>query len=253
LEKLDNRSVIQPLSGRDRKRLIRGVCILVMIGGFTIWLAFSGHLQFIIIRIVFAFESKEHMRLYLQSWGSWAPIAFIALQMVQVLISPIPGELTGVVGGFFFGTWRAAVYSSFGLTLGSAIAFLLARLIGLPFVKLFIAPDHIAKLEFLAQARGQIALWALFILPGFPKDVLSYLLGLTPLPFLKFIIICCLGRLPGTVLLGVGGAALYKENWNLAITLVAVCIIFAVVFYFKREQITSWINKRIGSPGPGSG
>ena len=57
---------------------------------------------------------------------------------LQVVIAPIPGELTGVVGGFLFGTWRAVVYSSLGLTVGSAVAFMLARLIGLPFVKLFV-------------------------------------------------------------------------------------------------------------------
>ena len=87
------------------------------------------------------------------------------------------------------------------------------------------------------------------MVPGFPKDVLSYLLGLTPLPFLKFIIICGLGRIPGTVLLGLSGAALYKENWNLVITLIVVCIMLAIVFYFKGEQISGWIKEKIQGRG----
>jgi uncharacterized membrane protein YdjX (TVP38/TMEM64 family) len=190
-------------------------------------------------------DSREHMRIYLNSWGAWAPLAFIVVQALQVIIAPIPGELTGVVGGFLFGTWRAVVYSSLGLTIGSAVAFMLARLIGLPFVKLFVRPDQFERLEFLAQPRGEIAMLALFIVPGFPKDVLSYLLGLTPLPFLKFVVICGLGRLPGTLLLTLGGAALYRENWHLVITLIVVCILVAIVFYFNGEQISGWIKEKI--------
>jgi len=237
--------IIQPLTKRDRRRLIRGLCLLAVLVALTIWLALSGHLQEITRRIVFAVESKEHMRIYLKSWGAWAPLAFIAFQALQVVMAPIPGELTGVVGGFLFGTWRAVVYSSLGLTAGSAIAFMLARLIGLPFVKLFVRPDQFEKLEFLAKPRGEIVLLALFIIPGFPKDVLSYLLGLTPLPFLKFIVVCGLGRLPGTMLLGLGGAALYKDNWHLVITLIVVCVLVAIVFYFRREQVSGWIKEKI--------
>jgi uncharacterized membrane protein YdjX (TVP38/TMEM64 family) len=248
LEDIDSqskKSIIQPVSRDDKRRLIRGACLLAILVGLTIWLALSGHLQPIIEQIVFGFESKQHMRTYLKAWGAWAPLVFIALQALQVVVAPIPGELTGVVGGFLFGTWRAVAYSSLGLTLGSAIAFLLARLIGLPFVKLFVPRGYVEKLDFLGQPKGEIAIWALFIVPGFPKDVLSYLLGLTPLPFLKFIIICALGRLPGTVLLGLGGAALYKENWNVVITLVVVCVILAIVFYYKGQQISSWIQDKI--------
>ena len=79
--------------------------------------------------------------------------------------------------------------------------------------------------------------------------MLSYLLGLTPLPFLKFIIICGLGRLPGTVLLGLSGAALYKENWNVLITLAVVCIILAIVLYYKGQQISTWIQDKIQGRG----
>ncbi len=147
------KSIIQPVSQDDKRRLIRGACFLAILVGLTIWLALLGHLQPIINRIIYGFESKEHMRTYLKAWGAWAPIVFIALQALQVIVAPIPGELTGVVGGFLFGTWRAVAYSSLGLTLGSAIAFLLARLIGLPFVKLFVPPTYVEKLDFWLNLR----------------------------------------------------------------------------------------------------
>jgi len=241
--------IIQPLTKRDRRGLIGGLILLAILATLTIWLALSGHLMEITRRLVLMVGSGEHMRIYLASWGAWAPLAFMVLQGLQVVIAPIPGELTGVVGGFLFGTWRTVVYSSLGLTVGSAVAFMLARLIGLPFVKLFVRPDQFQKLEFLAKPRGEMVLLALFMVPGFPKDVLSYFLGLTPLPFLKFILICGLGRIPGTVLLGLSGAALYNENWRLVITLIVICILLVTVFYFKGEQINCWIKEKIQSRG----
>ena len=243
------RPIIQPLTERDRRGLIVGLLLLAVLVILTIWLALSGHLEEITKRLVHMLGSKQRMRIYLESWGEWAPLAFMVLQGLQVVIAPIPGELTGVVGGFLFGTWRAVVYSSIGLTVGSAVAFMLARLIGLPFVKLFVRQDQFEKLEFLTRPRGEIAILALFMLPGFPKDVLSYLLGLTPLPFLKFVVICGVGRIPGTILLGLSGAALYNENWRLVITLIVICILAAIVFYFKGEQITGWIKRKIQGGG----
>ena len=241
----NKRPMIQPLTERDRKGLIAGLVLLATLAILTIWLALSGHLAEITKRLVLMVGSKDSIRIYLESWGAWAPLAYMILQGLQVVVAPIPGELTGVVGGFLFGTWRSVIYSSIGLTVGSAVAFMLAKLIGLPFVKLFVRPDQFKKLDFLTRPRGEIAILALFMVPGFPKDVLSYLLGLTPLPFLKFVVICGLGRIPGTILLGLSGAALYNENWRLVITLIVVCILVAIVSYFKGEQINGWIKDKI--------
>lgn len=71
--------------------------------------------------------SPEAIRGLLTGFGIWAPLIFIGLQALQVVISPIPGEATGVLGGFLFGTWIGALYSTLGLMLGSALAFGLSR------------------------------------------------------------------------------------------------------------------------------
>jgi len=94
----------------------------------TIWLAVSGDLQGIIRKITENFHNRWEMRRYLRGWGGWAPLVFALIQAIQVVVAPIPRELTGVVGGFLFGTFRATIYSSFGLTLGSAIPFSLPEL-----------------------------------------------------------------------------------------------------------------------------
>ena len=152
------------------------------------------------------------MRAYVESWGSLAPAAFICLQTLQVVLAPIPGEFTGAVGGFIFGGLPTVLYSTIGLTVGSALAFYGARIVGQPLVKLVVPPRAMERFRFLTKRRGTFIAFILFIIPGFPKDILSYILGLSPMGFLPFIAVCTLGRIPGTVLLSFSGSALYNRN-----------------------------------------
>lgn len=81
-------------------------------------------------KLAIFYSSKRALREYLKSFGADAPLAFVAIQALQVVVSPIPGELTGVLGGYLFGTWLGFAYSTVGLTVGSIMAFLLARWLG---------------------------------------------------------------------------------------------------------------------------
>src|SRR5438876_8095049 len=69
------------------------------------------------------YEDKHFLKETVRSWGWMAPLGFIALQAIQVIISPIPGEVTGPVGGALFGTWLGVVYSTIGLTVGTLVCF----------------------------------------------------------------------------------------------------------------------------------
>jgi len=190
-----------------------------------------------------AFKNKGEMRTYLKSWGAWAPVVFIMIQALQVVVAPIPGELTGAVGGFLFGTWRNILYSSVGLTLGSIVAFMAARLIGLPLVKLVVSQETLEKFDFLMKPRGEVVTLILFMIPGFPKDILSYLLGLSPMRFVAFVVVCAVGRIPGTAMLSLGGAAFYKENWVALGAVALVCLVSFIVVYLRKERIWNWIKE----------
>jgi uncharacterized membrane protein YdjX (TVP38/TMEM64 family) len=130
------------------------------------------------------------------------------------------------------------------LTLGSLIAFLTARVVGLPLVKLVVKPETIEKFHFVTEPRGEIVTLALFMIPGFPKDILSYLLGLSPMRFLTFLVVCSLGRIPGTLMLGYSGSVVYKEQWRLLGVIGVVCLLCFIVFYLKGESIKAWIREK---------
>jgi uncharacterized membrane protein YdjX (TVP38/TMEM64 family) len=233
---------MKPATTKDRVRLIvasSGLLILV-IG--TAWLVYSGTFVWCCSELVKLFENREHLRRYINSWGGRAPLAFIGLQALQVVIAPIPGEVTGIVGGFLFGTFRNVVYSTIGLTAGSAVAFLTARLIGQPFVNLVISRRTFEKFEHFTQEKGAVTILIMFMIPGFPKDILSYILGLSPMRFVTFCIVCGLGRIPGTLLLSLSGSALYGENWWMLIVVSAICLALVVFFTWKRESAARWFG-----------
>src|SRR6266545_1266064 len=123
---------------------------------------------------------------------------FIGLQALQVIISPIPGELTGILGGYSFGQWVGLLYSTIGLTLGSVVAFAVGRWLGARYVRKLVSVDIWHKRGFIVEAEGAILCFIVFLMPGLLKDVTCYLFGLRPMPFWVFAVASTLGRIPST-------------------------------------------------------
>lgn len=236
--------MIKPATRRDKNRLILSLVLLAGLISAVVALGLSGHLGRMLAKGWVLFSDRQEVREYLQSWGPWAPIVFMVIQAVQVVVAPVPGEFTGAVGGFLFGTFPTLAYSTLGLTLGSMAAFLASRLVGLPLVKLVVTEATLEKFHFVTEPRGAIATFVLFVIPGFPKDLLCYLLGLSPMKFLTFVVVCGIGRIPGTLMLSFTGAAIFEENWRFLKYLAGACLIIFVIIYMKRDAIHNWLKHK---------
>src|SRR4030095_7931910 len=114
------------------------------------------------------YTEKKSFAEFLTSLGLYSPIFFILLQALQVVISPIPGELTGVVGGYVYGLTYGFILSTLGLTLGSWVAFELSSILGRPFVEKILKKDRLEKFDFLTTNTGATIAFLLFLIPGFP-------------------------------------------------------------------------------------
>jgi uncharacterized membrane protein YdjX (TVP38/TMEM64 family) len=126
---------------------------------------------------------QDHRRLkgFILSFGAYSPLAYILLQVVQVVIAPIPGGAIEFLGGYLFGTNAGFVYSMVGLFFGSWLAFSLARAFEKRTVERFVSAETRKKFDYLIEHEGVILSFLLFLIPGFPKDTLCYILGLTPM------------------------------------------------------------------------
>jgi len=221
-----------------------GSAALILLG-VGLYFFFSSHPVIVKYRDLAQFySSKREVRRFLARFGSFAPVVFITLQALQVIIAPIPGEATGFLGGMLFGTWLSFIYSTIGLTLGSAVAFLLGRWLGLPLVRRLVSDEVYHKFDFLARTGGELVTLILFIIPGFPKDYLCFILGVSPLPFGTFLVLTTFGRMPGTWLLSVQGAKVgsgYYLEFVIFLTLAAAAAFLAYIF---RDTIFEWMRRR---------
>ena len=188
------------------------------------------------------YTRRRRLARLLTSFGPYSAAVFMLLQALQVVISPIPGELTGVVGGYVYGVNFGFLFSTVGLTLGSWIAFELASIFGKPLVEKFVAEKVLEKFHFLTSNTGAIISLLLFIIPGFPKDYLCYILGLSGMNLSTFLIVSTVGRMPGTYLLTVQGASIGRGQYATAIVIAAVSGVIVFVAYLYRFQLYHWIR-----------
>jgi uncharacterized membrane protein YdjX (TVP38/TMEM64 family) len=171
------------------------------------------------------------------SFGFLAPLMFMIMQILQVLFAPFPGEATGILGGYLFGAWPSFIYSSIALAVGSALAFGLGHLFADAFRDRFSKTKVYRKFNHLVFKGEFVIPFVLFLFPGFPKDSLSYLLGLSTMPFKVFIFIATIARMPGTLVLSFEGAQVYERNYLELLLLLAFSAIVAVPCYIYRRQI----------------
>jgi uncharacterized membrane protein YdjX (TVP38/TMEM64 family) len=190
------------------------------------------------------FIYKEKAIAFIKSFHPYDEAAFIFLQILQVVIAPIPGEVTGIIGGYLYGPIPGTIYSTIGLTVGSWLAFALARTFGLPLVEKAVKPDIIQKYDYLMTHQGVFIAFILFLIPGFPKDYLCYLIGLSHMKTATFLIISTFGRLFGTTLLSVSGSYVRNNQYGALLIVITVGGIFILLTYIYREKLLSVIKKR---------
>ncbi len=159
---------------------------------------------------------------------------FILLQVAQVVAAPLPGEVTGFLGGYLFGKFFGVVLSTIGLTLGSYAAFILARTFGRPLIEKFIPKSTIQRFDYLLHHKAAFLVFLLFLIPGFPKDWLCYILGLGHMTTTEFLVIGGTGRLFGTILLTLGGSFLRHHQY---IRLVGIGISVVIVALAYRDKL----------------
>jgi uncharacterized membrane protein YdjX (TVP38/TMEM64 family) len=245
----------EDLARRRRLRLwlaLGGAAALLLTAGL-LYVVFSADPVVVRYReLVRFYSSRRAVKDFLIGFGPYAAPVFILLQALQVVVAPIPGEATGFLGGFVFGSWLGFLYSTLGLTLGSAAAFGLGRWLGLPLVRRLVSDQIYHKFDFVARTGAEMVALVLFLIPGFPKDFLCFLLGVSPMPFGMFLVITTFGRMPGTWLLSIQGAKVRDAHYLDFVIFLTLAAAAALLAYNYREQITEWLQRRHGG-GPGSG
>jgi uncharacterized membrane protein YdjX (TVP38/TMEM64 family) len=158
---------------------------------------------------------QEQLKAWVESYGRYAALVFVAAQVAQVVFFFIPGEVIQIAGGYILGTWRGLGLSYVGITLGAVMAFAIARLLEQAAIDWLVDQQTVRKFDRLVY--GKFGFWSmllLFLLPGVPKDLLCYVAGLTPMPVVTFLVISTIARFPGVLFSSIFGDSLAERDWH---------------------------------------
>ena len=200
----------------------------------TIW-------AFLWIKKEFSETNTDILRQWAQEHPVLGALLMIAVCAVQVVVALVPGEMVEIAAGYIFGAVWGTVWCLVGVLLGSVIAILLARRFGRKLVESFYPREKLDSLPILHDPSKRNALTALlFLIPGTPKDLITYIIGLTDMSIPLYLLLTGACRLPSILLSTVGGDALGENRWGHAILFFACAAVISLCGYL----IYLWIRAR---------
>ena len=183
----------------------------------------------------------EHIR----DAGVGGVFVVLAIQFLQIVVAFIPGEVVQMAAGIIYGPWIGTLLIFIGCVISSAIVFLLVHKLGAPFVQSMVPASVMDRFRKFEQSRKfNIVVFILFLIPGMPKDVFTYITPLSDMRFSTFVILTNIARLPGIVVSTYAANGLVEGRiWESVILflVLAVIAVFALLFY---NRFMVWLEKR---------
>ncbi len=218
----------------DIKKLARISVWLIIIA------AVSGiiYLCIPIAKLLYTADGRAVIDSKVQSFGPWAPLAFIGIEIIQIVAAFIPGAPVDVMSGILFGAFWGIIWCFIGIFIGTVIVFFLVRKFGRPLVYKLFTKEKTDRIRILSDEKKLlITIFILFVIPGTPKDFLTYIAGLTKIKPSKFFITAAVARVPAMSCSVLMGANLGEGRFLISLILFAVILAASAVGYFVKKNL----------------
>jgi len=163
------------------------------------------------------------------------------IQILQVILAPIPGNVTAVLGGALFGVGYGFLITTAGILIGSCLSFGLARAFGKPLVLKLIGKETYRRYNGFFHGRSLAIILIIFLLPFFPKDAFCFLIGLSSIRLTTFAIVMMIGRTPGIIVATLTGAGLIDLPTEVWIIIAVPAIAVVILSLMYGEKIERWL------------
>ncbi len=224
---------------QTEKRTGLGIAVLVfaiLFMGLSAWLIGRPLIRFL--------GEPERFRDWVSEKGWLGVLAFVGMMTVQVVIALIPGEPFEIAAGYAFGSVLGTLWCMVAILLGSALIFVLVRRFGKRLVRLFFPEKELDDLRFLnSEDKRSLVFFLLMLIPGTPKDLLSYIAGLTKIRFRNWMLIVAVARIPSVVTSVVGGSALGEEKYGFAAIVFGITILISGIGVLIYKAVLKKKNK----------
>lgn len=183
-------------------------------------------------------HTRELLQRQLESLGIGGWVAFLGIQVIQVVVAMIPGEPIEILAGILYGPLWGTLTCMLGIFIGSIIVYLLVRKLGMPIVSIFIDPEKFQNLRILQdERRFERIAFLLFFIPGTPKDLLTWAAGLIHIRPLRFFILSTIARLPSILTSTLAGTTLLSGDFS---TTVLIFVATGCV-----SMVGLWVHKKL--------
>ena len=183
-------------------------------------------------------DNQDNLINKIRSKGIKGWFIFLLIQILQVVISFIPGEPIEVIGGVIYGAFGGLLTCMLGCLIGSMIVYFLSLKIGKSFIKLFVKEKDFNEVKFLKnEKRVEELVFIFYFIPGTPKDIITYLAPYTKIKPLKFFIISTFARIPSIITSTWAGSSISKNNWGLTIGVFLGTFLIALLGLLIRQNI----------------
>lgn len=175
------------------------------------------------------------------------PVGFLillGLQFLQIVVAFIPGEVVQIAAGLLYGPWLGAFVILLGCVISSAFIFALVHKLGAPFVQSMVPTQYLEKFrKFERTGKLNIIVFILFLIPGLPKDVFTYLVPLTDMRMRTFLLLSNVGRIPGIIVPTYAADGLAEGRFLESAIIFGVAAVIAVLGIVFRERIMKMLEK----------
>ena len=234
------------------KRLARWALIavaLLALAGAGYALVKSGLLEEI--------NSVEDLRALIGRAGPMAGVAYFLLQMMTVIVAPIPSNVTMMAGALALGFWPAMILGVLAVICGSVIVFLAARALGRNAVQRFLDRGVMERYLPVIEEKQDMFLFLTMLFPFFPDDALCILAGLTTISLRRFVLILAAARPWGLVFAALlGSGSIQMPVWGWVLLAVPMIAVFILAMRYSRqieEKLFSLFDRISGKHGKGAG
>lgn len=183
-------------------------------------------------------EGRAQLEAIIAKDLGWGIVIFLVLQVLQVIIALIPGGVIQILGGVLFGGLWGTLLCIAGILLGTLIIYLLVKNFGKPLVEAVFDDKVVKRFSFLQDSKKlELVIFILFLLPGLPKDLLTYVAPLTKIKMTTFVVLSTLARVPAIIMSTVFGSSLSDGNIFNAIVIFIIVAVMGVIGILYKDKL----------------
>ena len=194
--------------------------------------------------VLSGFKSIDDVVAFLRNYRNLSVPAYFAAEILQIVVSVLPGQLFQMAAGYLFGFVPGLIYTFIGAVLGTLITFVLARVLGSDAVHLMLGEERSKHYMALLNSRkAYMITFLIYLIPGIPKDTVCYVAGVSEMRMLPFVIISVAGRMPAMAASVIFGAMYMKHDYTGMIIVAVIVAVIVLICILKRKEIMERVDR----------